>query len=548
MNKKIISAKNKFKDLSIIFTDDFMPPKPHKFTAKPLQSGFNLDIFSLNNILSYYDIIILMVSNYLKIDLQWITILFNNLTLVGPILLIKGPALGKFLLILFRFIRIKILNFINNELARIPEGLWNKIKSMLIRLLKPKFTLLIIDCIKYGIYIGIKNFIANTYKDIILFNNININDLNIFLFCWGTIFMLSGIDCLVLLGHILLNFSTVISLWALTFYFMSNKEIKNFSPELHKWGELFLLGLFFIGLFFFLKWLCLFIILVYLKWKNFKEKLLNNIEDYILKVSSKQYNLRSGAKGSSGSNGPKKPEGPNNGISTDNPNKKRRHRDADVIEKNREVLRQTIAIKEGESIEKYERRIRDKEYKDRGPTGSYADKRRYMYNINPEYREKVLSSNRNHIVTVPELDRKRDWTREKMKKLKTLNESYNDVVLPDKSDPEYYTQLAWWLEKNEGKSLSAFVSFGKKVTKDTPDITKALIELRKEDPSLFVKKRPNTTIINDDFISGICRKGITNTEDNATSTLKRVAENIAARKAEAKAIAASKKKSQTRKK
>ena len=56
MNKKILNAKNKFKDLSIIFTDDFMPPKPHKFTAKPLESGFNFDIFSLNNILSYYDI------------------------------------------------------------------------------------------------------------------------------------------------------------------------------------------------------------------------------------------------------------------------------------------------------------------------------------------------------------------------------------------------------------------------------------------------------------------------------------------------------------
>ena len=48
MNKKILNAKNKFKDLSIIFTDDFMPPKPHKFTAKPLESGFNFDIFSLN--------------------------------------------------------------------------------------------------------------------------------------------------------------------------------------------------------------------------------------------------------------------------------------------------------------------------------------------------------------------------------------------------------------------------------------------------------------------------------------------------------------------
>lgn len=130
---------------------------------------------------------------------------------------------------------------------------------------------------------------------------------------------------------------------------------------------------------------------------------------------SSKHNLRSTAKGSSGSNGPKKPggPGPNNETLTDNPDKKkdlkRRHRDADVIEKNREVLRQTIARKEGESLEKFEKRIRDKEYKDRGPsTGSYADKRRKMYNLDPDYREKVLDSNRKHIVTESELDRKRD--------------------------------------------------------------------------------------------------------------------------------------------
>ena len=506
MNKKILNAKNKFKDLSIIFTDDFMPPKPHKFTAKPLESGFNFDIFSLNNILSYYDIIILMVSNYLKIDLQWVTILVNNLTLVGPILLIKGPALGKFLLILLRFIRIKILNYINSELAP-----WNKIKSMLIRLLKPKFTLLIIDCINYGIYIGIKNFIANTYKDIILFNNININDLNIFLFCWGTIFMLSGIDCLVLLGHILLNFSTVISLWALTFYFMSNKEIKKFSPEWQKLGELFLLSLLFIGLFILFKEIFLFIILVNLKWKNLKKKLWDNIEDYILKVSSK-HDLRSTAKGSSGSHGPKKPGGPNNDLSIDEPKKKkyRARRPAAEIQFDRELIGFYADRKEGETTPEFEERVKRKDYRDHHKGAALVNKaRRDQYKNDEEYRKKVLEANKNgNKDKVKEQIRKTKWNKNDIKWKNTLRANYNDAVLPDKSDPQYYTELSSLLKKNEGKRLSAIVSFGKKVKeRDSTVVEKALIELRKDDPSIFNLKRPNTTMIDKAFLSKIAQKG-----------------------------------------
>ena len=507
MNKKILNAKNKFKDLSIIFTDDFMPPKPHKFTAaKPLQSGFNFDIFSLNNILSYYDIIILMVSNYLKIDLQWVTILVNNLTLVGPILLIKGPALGKFLLILLRFIRIKILNYINSELAP-----WNKIKSMLIRLLKPKFTLLIIDCINYGIYIGIKNFIANTYKDIILFNNININDLNIFLFCCGTIFMLSGIDCLVLLGHILLNFSTVISLWALTFYFMSNKEIKKFSPEWQKLGELFLLSLLFIGLFILFKEIFLFIILVNLKWKNLKKKLWDNIEDYILKVSSK-HDLRSTAKGSSGSHGPKKPGGPNNDLLTDDPKKKkyRARRPAAEIQFDRELIGFYAERKEGETTPEFEARVKRKDYRDHHKGAALVNKaRRDHYKNDEEYRKKVLEANKNsNKDKVKEQIRKTKWNKNDIKWKNTLRANYNDAVLPDKSDPQYYTELSSLLKKNEGKRLSAIVSFGKKVKeRESSVVEKALIDLRKDDPSIFNLKRPNTTVIDKAFLSKVAQKG-----------------------------------------
>ena len=513
MNKKILNAKNKFKDLSIIFTDDFMPPKPHKFTAKALKSGFNLDIFSLNNILSYYDIIILMVSNYWKIDLQWVTILVNNLTLVGPILLIKGPALGKFLLILLRFIRIKILNYINSELAP-----WNKIKSMLIRLLKPKFTLLIIDCINYGIYIGIKNFIANTYKDIILFNNININDLNIFLFCWGTIFMLSGIDCLVLLGHILLNFSTVISLWALTFYFMSNKEIKNFSyspPGNHEWqklGELFLLSLLFIGLFILFKEIFLFLILVNLKWKNFQKKLWDNIEDYILKVSSK-HDLRSTTKkGSSGSPGPKKPGGPNNDLLTDEPKKKkyRARRPAAEIQFDRELTGFYAERKEGETTPEFEARVKRKDYRDHHKGAALVNKaRRDLYKNNEEYRKKVLEANKNgNKDKVKEQIRKTKWNRSNIEWKNKLRDNYVDAVLPDKSDPQYYTELSSLLKKNEGKRLSSIVSFGKKVKeRNSTVVEKALIELRKDDPSIFNLKRPNTTMIDKAFLSKIAQKG-----------------------------------------
>ena len=506
MNKKILNAKNKFKDLSIIFTDDFMPPKPHKFTAKALKSGFNLDIFSLNNILSYYDIIILMVSNYWKIDLQWVTILVNNLTLVGPILLIKGPALGKFLLILLRFIRIKILNYINRELAP-----WNKIKSMVIRLLKPKFTLLIIDCINYGIYIGIKNFIANTYKDIILFNNININDLNIFLFCWGIIFMLSGKDCLVLLGHILLNFSTVISLWALTFYFMSNKEIKKFSPEWQKLGELFLLSLLFIGLFILLKEIFLFIILANLKWKNFQKKMWDNIEDYILKVSSK-HDLRSTAKGSSGSHGPKKPGGPNNDLLTDEPKKKkyRARRPAAEIQFDRELTGFYAERKEGETTPEFEARVKRKDYRDHHKGAALVNKaRRDLYKNNEEYRKKVLEANKNgNKDKVKEQIRKTKWNRSNIEWKNKLRDNYVDAVLPDKSDPQYYTELSSLLKKNEGKRLSSIVSFGKKVKeRNSTVVEKALIELRKDDPSIFNLKRPNTTMIDKAFLSKIAQKG-----------------------------------------
>ena len=46
---------------------------------------------------------------------------------------------------------------------------------------------------------------------------------------------------------------------------MSNKEIKKFSPELQKLGELLLLGLLFIGLFILFKEIFFLIILVNLK-------------------------------------------------------------------------------------------------------------------------------------------------------------------------------------------------------------------------------------------------------------------------------------------
>lgn len=103
------------------------------------------------------------------------------------------------------------------------------------------------------------------------------------------------------------------------------------------------------------------------------------------------------------------------------------------------------------------------------------------------------------------------------------------------------------MEKNEGKRLSAIVSFGKKVTEDTPDVVKALIELRKEDPSLFDAKRPNTTMINDTLISGISRKGLKDSDEAAESALRRVNAIYAARKAEADAIAAAKKKEKRKK-
>ena len=86
--------------------------------------------------------------------------------------------------------------------------------------------------------------------------------------------------------------------------------------------------------------------------------------------------------------------------------------------------------------------------------------------------------------------------------------NYNDAVLPDKSDPQYYTELSSLLKKNEGKRLASIVSFGKKVKdRESTVVEKALIELRKDDPSIFNLKRPNTTMIDKAFLSKIAQKG-----------------------------------------
>ena len=86
--------------------------------------------------------------------------------------------------------------------------------------------------------------------------------------------------------------------------------------------------------------------------------------------------------------------------------------------------------------------------------------------------------------------------------------NYNEVVLPDKSDPQYYTELSSLLKKNEGKRLSAIVSFGKKVKeRESSVVEKSLIDLRKDDPSIFNLKRPNTTVIDKAFLSKVAQKG-----------------------------------------
>ena len=52
------------------------------------------------------------------------------------------------------------------------------------------------------------------------------------------------------------------------------------------------------------------------------------------------------------------------------------------------------------------------------------------------------------------------------------------------------------------------MSFGKKVKeRDSTVVEKALIDLRKDDPSIFNAKRPNTTMIDKDFLSKVAQKG-----------------------------------------
>jgi hypothetical protein len=87
-----------------------------------------------------------------------------------------------------------------------------------------------------------------------------------------------------------------------------------------------------------------------------------------------------------------------------------------------------------------------------------------------------------------------------------VNVIYEDVSLLDKSSPYYYKDLANKLKYNQDKTLSSMMSFSQKPTEDTPELIKAIYELREEDPSLFKNKRPGETIIDENFLNKLKAK------------------------------------------
>lgn len=227
---------------------------------------------------------------------------------------------------------------------------------------------------------------------------------------------------------------------------------------------------------------------------------------------SSKHDLRSTAKGSSSSHGPKKPGGPNNDLSIDEPKKKkyRPRRPAAEIQFDRELTEFYAERKEGETTPEFEARVKRKDYRDHHKGAALVNKaRREHYKNDEEYRKKVLEANKNgNKDKVKEQIRKTRWNKNDIQFKNTLRTNYNDAVLPDKSDPKYYTELSLLLKKNEGKRLSAIVSFGKKVKeRESSVVAQALIELRTDDPSIFNAKRPNTTMIDKTFLSNVAQKG-----------------------------------------
>jgi hypothetical protein len=381
-----------------------------------------------------------------------------------------------------------------------------------------------------------KNFILNFYKNTFYFNK-NL-DFYIFIYCWAFTLCFTSIEILILLGKWLFLFSNFITLLDFTLWFITNHKIQKVYPELHELGEICLFLLLYVFGFFLIYLFLIFFKIILIKFTTFIKIIEKKIDDYILKIntrSTKNNNINS-SKGK-GTN-PEPPKHPKESV-TDPPRKRRKNRSASEIKSSEDELKKIIPQNIDESDKDYNKRIASlertrhykkvhhekvlqahKEYNEKNKekinekkniyyeqhSDSINEERRKQYNENPDVKEARLGNFHAyyHSLTQEEKDLRVNSKWEKRDKQKTMDMYYaDDTRMLPKHSPFYYRHLGLLLELNKDKALSCMINFSQKPTEDTPELIKALYELKKEDPSLFKKGRPGETLISDDFLNKI---------------------------------------------
>jgi hypothetical protein len=301
--------------------------------------------------------------------------------------------------------------------------------------------------------------------------------------------MIFSSDILIFLGFVFFALSSFITLLDTFYIFISNEKIQKFSPKLYKFGEFFLLALLSGSLFLLLGLFFKLITLFLVKFKLVIKRILDSIENYLIKITtrskisySQKNNFKAGGGGSSGGG----PQGSGGGSSNDviiSSSTNKRKRDNEDKEQNGKISKSKLSVNKNKSTQTYyEKNKNNPDFlqKDRERSRKYYQK----HKDDPDYIEKNQEKNKRYYeehkdelrVKKKEYARKNmqekyeylQVHREEMKIPNTNYENIRGINLP-KSDPTYYNTLADMLKMNQGKTFSSFMSFSEKVVKDNKD-------------------------------------------------------------------------------
>ena len=492
------------------------------------------------------------LSFILGLNLEFITYVLGVFSTAISIYYMRGTFFQKVSLFIYRYFFLrKIRIYINVYL--------DKFKERFIDIFISGLSLLIKDIDKHGPHLATKNFITNIYEKNIVSNNIVINsDLTVYLYCWGFFLMLTKLGIFVFLGLIFFSLSNFLSILSITIWFSNNQEIKKFTPDLHKLGEVFLFGLLTLCIMHLFVSIYKVTNLLVTFSKYSMEIISKKIEGYLVKIfgqgssqlgsSSSQPGSSSSQPGPGGSGGPGGPEG--SGIGPLDTPKKRsynKRRSKEEIKASVDELKKEIGQNIGESYAEYNNRIANIE-KTRHYKNTHKDrvvkahrkynkenkdlinernrkhvaenreiinkKRREVYENDPERRQSRLDSKYGYYsIILDQEDKDKINKNRRDKRASEKNHATDFEYIADVPNKElhgnYYTSLALIICGNKNKTFSSFMSFAKKKADANPELVwvhEAAKDLKKTFPELFNAKRPGDTRITEEFLDKLRAK------------------------------------------